>query len=820
MGSAVDKQNLTDLLGQYHQAGIGGVEICPIYGARGYEDRYIDFLAPRWMQMLEVTTARAKRLDMGVDMTTGTGWPMGGPNVSRDDASSNALLRRYEVAGGARLEQALPTDRLRCVWGISDKGEQIDLTGKAKDGKLDWTAPPGQWRIYVVAQVGPAQKVKRAAPGGEGSVLDPFSAAAVDRYLSRFDAAFASYHGRMPRAQFHDSYEYVGDWTNDLFRQFQSRRGYDLRTQLPALMGEGSQDVVARVQWDYRRTMAQLHMDYVRHWVDWCHRHGMLAREQAHGAPCNILDLYAAADIPETECYEGFAEENIPVHKCASSAAHGSGKNLTSAESFTWLDEQFQATLAQAKREADFLFLAGVNHIVFHGMPYSPKDAPWPGWVFYASVDFNPQGGLWRHLPAFCDYITRCQSILQSGKPDNDVLLYLPIEDLWHSPKHLLMPLKIGGGWMRSMPAYETAMFLWEQGYGYDEVSDAMLQNAVAKSGRVRLGGNDYRAIVMPRCRFVPAETRKQLQKLAQAGAAVIEQESSPQAMRQRLTAAGVEPETLAQFGIRFIRRSWDRGEYYFLVNGNRYAVSQWITLARPAKSVVILDPMFPGRRGVAAMHRDGQGRARVLVELQPGESCILRTFSRERVGGPPWNYWRTAGQGMDLDGTWNVDFVEGGPVLPAPYQTQTPSSWTGRGDADADRFAGTARYRIEFDRPGGEAWDWLLDLGDVCESAQVTLNGKPVGTLFAPPFAVHVGRYLRSGRNVLEVQVTNVAANRIADMDRRGIKWKIFQDPPNVMSIHHEPLDASDWPLRDSGLLGPVRLIPLSPLFREGGGG
>src|SRR5690349_19913675 len=52
LGSAVDKTNLTRLLTQYREAGLGGVEVCPIYGAKGYEDRFIDFLSPKWMEML------------------------------------------------------------------------------------------------------------------------------------------------------------------------------------------------------------------------------------------------------------------------------------------------------------------------------------------------------------------------------------------------------------------------------------------------------------------------------------------------------------------------------------------------------------------------------------------------------------------------------------------------------------------------------------------------------------------------------------------------------------------------------------------------
>src|SRR5947207_742997 len=83
----------------------------------------------------------------------------------------------------------------------------------------------------------------------------------------------------------------------------------------------------------------------------------------------------------------------------ASSAAHLTGRTLASSESFTWLGEHFQVSLADVKPAADFLFLSGVNHIFFHGIPYSPGDVQWPGWSFYASVNFGPNGGLWHDLP-------------------------------------------------------------------------------------------------------------------------------------------------------------------------------------------------------------------------------------------------------------------------------------------------------------------------------------------------------------------------------------------------------------------------------------
>jgi hypothetical protein len=188
----------------------------------------------------------------------------------------------------------------------------------------------------------------------------------------------------------------------------------------------------------------------------------------------------------------------------------------------------------------------------------------------------------------------------------------------------------------------------------------------------------------------------------------------------------------------------------------------------------------------------------------------VLRAFDRAPTGGAAWRYARPSGGAVAPRGRWSVDFVEGGPVRPASFAADSLAPWTGRGDADADRFAGTARYTLRFDAPAGAAagGDWLLDLGRVAESARVRLNGRDLGTLFARPFRVRTGP-LRARDNVLEVEVTNLSANRIRDLDRRKVEWKIFRDI-NYVNIDYRPFDASNWPVRTSGLVGPVTLTPV----------
>lgn len=860
MGSAVDEPNLTYLLEEYSRAGIGGVEICPIYGAKGYEERFVDFLSPEWMRMLAYTTAEAKRLGMGVDLTTGTGWPFGGPQVKEEAASMKVLCERYSASGGQVFEATVPKSsraRLICLIAAASDGRRVDLTAQVSAGKIRWEVPAGDWTIYELAGRRPVQKVKRAAPGGEGNVVDPYSVSALEEYLSAFDKAFAGFKGSVPRAHFHDSFEYFdADWTGDFLEEFRTRRGYDLRDYLEFLFGEDSSETAARVKCDYRQTLSDLHIAYIERWTQWCHRYGSLSRNQAHGAPAHLIDLYAAADIPETEIFRAVDPRQIPMLKMASSAAHLKGQTLSSSESFTWLKEHFLTTLADTKAAADFLFLSGVNHIFFHGIPYSPQDAPWPGWQFYASVNFGPGGGLWEDLPAFTAYLTRCQSILQDGKPDNEILLYWPIFDIWQDAEGLYLAFRIHNQeqWFYDTPFYKAAAGLWSKGYGYDIVSDRFLQKASVEGGRIVLGRNSFSAVLVPSCRVMPTETFQSLLNLAKQGGVILFDSALPSEVpglkdwqgRQKelkalaeslvfeketsagvracrrekgtillgedveamLRTAGIVRETCTDAGIQFVRRTHPEGHYYFLINQSEKPLEQWLSLGRPARSAVLMDPLNPERIGRAAV-REKNGQTQVYLQMAAGQSLILKTYSEEQAEGPVWTYSRPGSDAVGLEGSWAVEFLKGGPVLPKSRPVMQLGSWTSWGDEEAERFAGTARYTLEFEKPAVVADDWLLDLGKVCESARVRVNGREVGTVWTPPFVCRIGRFLQKGRNKLEVDVTNLAANRIRDMDRRQVRWKYFYDI-NLVNINYKPFDASEWPLRDSGLLGPVRLIAM----------
>ena len=819
--SAVDKENLTRELTSFAEAGLGGVEITPIYGAKGFEKRFIPFLSPQYVEMLAFTGAEANRLGLKVDMATGTGWPFGGPQVTAADA---------------------------------------ELQIEVKDGQL--VASPTKF------------KVKRSAPGGEGLVVNPYSTAALANYLKPFDAAFSNLPKGTINGQFHDSFEYKANWSSEFEAKFLAMHGYDLRDHATEFGGKGEPDTIARIKSDYRETLAALHLDYVRAWVDWAHKNGQVARNQAHGAPANLLDLYGLSDVPETEIF-GSLEYPIPgfrstpdelsynkpqplIARFASSAAHVTGKNLVSSETFTWLRQHFHEAPSQMKPELDQLFLAGINHVFYHGTCYSPSDAQWPGWLFYASTQYNDRNALWRDLGEGLNaYITRCQSLLQQGEPDTDVLIYWPIYDLWHNADGY--DIRFGmhdAQWITETPAGKLAQKLIDSGIQFDFVSDEQLQTLSVKNKSLQTkSGQHYRYLWVPPTKLMSSTTLKTLADLAATGAEVHFIDSLPtevpgngnltsrrselKVQIDRLASLKLQAQpglpsillkstaetSLSSSGLTFIRRKLGNDTLYFVVNLTGKPFNDSVSLATYNDHALLLDPRS-GKSGQASceavLHSTESVRKTSLgefvaftgaslsirLQLSPGESLFIRT-SDKKFSAPHWTYLQSNPSPVALTSPWSVTFLRGGPELPPAYKTTELKSWTEQG-GEAERFAGTARYETEFEIPAGiAADDWQLDLNDVRETARVFINGQQVDLLWSLPFRTKIGAFLKPGKNTLAIEVTNLSANRIRDLDTRKVVWKNFYEI-NFVNPHYEKLDASIWTIMPSGLLGPVTLTPL----------
>jgi hypothetical protein len=899
-GSAVNKADLTWNLQQYQQAGLGGVELTPIYGVEGYEKQFIDFLSPKWMQMFSFTLNESKRLGLGVDLANGTGWPFGGPWVKEDDASKTIFYKTYKINGGEQLTEAVEYKQegfirtannkpatfdqvLKPVWtnnnlqalaldqiqypgklplqtliAYSDKNETIDLTTKIDaNGKLNWTAPSGNWTLYALFQGLHGKMVERAAPGGEGYAIDHFSLQAATNYFKKFDASFKGYDISYLRSFFNDSYEVddargQSNWTPTFFAEFKKRKGYDLKTQLPALFGKDTPEKYSRVIYDYRSVIDELLLEhFTMTWKKWAGTKGKMLRNQSHGSPANTLDLYSVVDIPETE------GTDILRFKFATSAANVSGKQLVSSESATWLNEHFLSSWGDVKKAIDLYFLGGVNHIFYHGTEYSPKEAKWPGWLFYAAVHFQPTNPQWKDFHALNSYITRTQSFLQKGKPDNDVLLYYPIVDRYAEPGNVL--LQHFDGMERNFVNTDfehVSKWMVDKGYSFDFFSERQLQKFTNSGKNIISSGNVYRTILLPANKLITEKAFQQLVKLAQQGATILVYKNLPNdvpgfnqldARRKTfqqlisqlkfsksdnlqkaivgkgafmisddldvlLLAAKARKESYTENGLSVLRRKNAEGTMWLINNRTDKPFEEWIELNTNAAAIALFDAMN-NKKGLAKWRRNNKGAVEVLLQLQSYESIIVQSYATKKTG-EAFPYKESISQPQEIKGEWTINFLDGGPTLPAAIITTTLKSWTELGGDDVKNFSGTAKYSISFAKPTGNATSWLLDLGTVDETAEVILNGKKIATVIGPVFQCVIPASAMQSNNKLEIIVANLMANRIIYMDKNNLPWKIFYNT-NMPARKPENakkgiFTAADWKPLSSGLLGPVTITAL----------
>ena len=568
-------------------------------------------------------------------------------------------------------------------------------------------------------------KVKRAGLGGTGYMLDPFDLEALKLHVAQFDKWFGKAAQSVtcedlvrddstdeaadilvaarPRAFYHDSYEYYGA---------EPKKGQDV---------DESQLACFKV------------------WTDWCRENGYLTRNEAHGAPSNWLDFYALADIPETEMF-GKNDRDILISKFASSAAHVKGTKLVSAESCTWIDEHFCERPQEIKMFLDRLFLAGVNHVFYHGCCYSPVEAVWPGWCFYASLEMNPRNPIWREMGAMNKYVTRCQSLFQTWTPDNDIAVLWDPASFREKHKGEVARMTVHArDWFYGEKIGEVAKELYEAGYAFDYISPRMVKAGLAKK---------YAELVDPERFEIPSRARRM-----------------PFDVKSGLLAT---------------RWKKDGETAYFVVNTGTVARA----VVAGGKPYGVMNPLTGEIE--TARHE--------AIEVASGHSLFLVGDGFEVTTAAK----RTC-DGIALAGPWEVSPICGGPALPAPRKLDALVGW----ETFDDAFSGTMLYRTTFDMPNARPSS--LSLGDVREIARVRLNGRDLGVKFMPPydFAIPAGVLGEKG-NVLEVEVTNLGANRLRWNDLNGVDWKYFSDI-NMVGLDYKPLDASKWKPLKSGLVGPV---------------
>ncbi|WP_346860174.1 glycosyl hydrolase [uncultured Draconibacterium sp.] len=900
-GSAVNVGDLTANMQELEAAGFGGVEITPIYDVKGYEDQSLSFQSSEWMAIFDHTLKEGQRLGLGIDLANASGWPFGGPWIDAEHACKNVQLKSYSVKGGEKLKekvqfiqpaaaravghridisevkfpissntnlQELALDQvqfekplpLQTLMAFNKTGDVLELTDKvASDGTLSWEAPEGEWNLYAVFQGWHGKMVERAGTGGEGNVIDHFSEAAAKLFLADFDKNAKNSDLTGLRAFFNDSYEVDdarGDsnWTPLFFDEFKNRRGYDLKQYLPALFGNDTEENNKRVLCDYRETISDLLLDrFTKVWASWAESHQAIIRNQAHGSPANILDLYEASHIPETE---GTDPMRI---KMATSAGHVSGKPLIACEAATWLDEHFLANLSAVKQNLDNYLANGVNHIVYHGTPYSPIAEDYPGWMFYAAVHFAPTNSWWNDLKTVNRYVTNCQSFMQNSTPNNDILLYFPIYDAWTERSREILPHF--GGHTEELTK-ELSNQLIKQGYTFDYISDKQISKLTCQNNFIFSGNVKYKTILVPATDYIPLETMQKLMALAEAGATIIFEKELPNdvsgmsnlAARQKefrnlvesinfqtegkvssasqgagkivksanvpelLNSENIFAEGLAEAGLWFNRVIRPEGICYFISNWSGKNIDQWIRIQSSGKEAVLFDPMTE-EMGKATIKETTGTQSEVYLQLKPGETRILQWYSTA-VDAAEFPLWQSSNKVTELNTEWEISFTKGVPSLPESYKTSELKSWTEESD-ELQKFSGTATYKTTFKKPAENASTYALNLGKVHESAVVILNGEKLGTLVGPEFQINIQGDLLKDNNELEILVSNLMANSMIDLEKRGVQYKKFYNINFAAHVRENvgpdgTFTAIHWNPLESGLLGPVNLTPLTKLSVE----
>lgn len=854
-GPATVKPELRKELETMRNAGIGGVEIQPVYPlmlddpAKGIEN--YRYLSPQFLDDVGFANRTARSLGLRVDITLGSGWPYGGPKTTLALAAGKLKVAALPVDGTIPLPPALKDgESLVASFLVNGAPKSYDPSTAVK---LDSAtampsvgAGPHTVLYFIAGHTG--QQVKRAAFGAEGNVLDHFSRAAIDEHLNDVATPLINAFGNQPPyAVFSDSLEvYESDWTPQLPAEFLKRRGYDLIPHLPELVAGGTPQAEA-VRHDWGKTLAELvRENYLAPITQFAEQHRSLFRSQTYGEPAVTLADEAVPNLPEGE---GPQWRAFSFTRWATSASHLYDRNVTSAETWTWLHSPaFRATPLDMKAEADKMFILGVNQIVGHGWPYSPPGAGEPGWSLYAAAVFNAHNPWFPVMPDITKYLQRVSWLLRQGKPANDIAILLPEDDAQaaFTPGHVSVTDE-----MKKRITPELMSAILDAGYNIDYIDAATID---------KLGSIPYPVLVIPPTDRIPLATYRKIASYADSGKVIAigtlpslgpglkEQADSAaiaalsQSLFKSSGAKAINIKTVGQLpsvlhsvlrpdvdasgqaaGLGFIHRKLDASDVYFLVNTGNAAIDSQVQFRAHRSNIEVWDT-DSGRVLFVSRHNDTD---RVPLRLAPYESLIFVLTDRPSLSAAPSSLAATRAseaaekQIADLSSGWQIRFAGSSTAQPLADL----ASWTEI--AGKQFYSGEADYTRSFELPTGtqRGAQIFLDFGEgtptvdtrppnangthalldppIREAAIIYVNGKQAGSLWHPPYRIDISPFLKRGRNRIEVRVYNTAINMLAG-----------QPPRDYTALYakygkrFEPQDMDNLKPIPSGLIGHVRII------------
>jgi hypothetical protein len=652
------------------------------------------------------------------------------------------------------------------------------------------------------------------------------------------------------------------NWTPTLRAEFRKRRGYDFLPFLPTLAGRivDNRATSDRFLADFRKTIGDLAIDnHYRLFRDNAHRHGLQIHPESggpHAVPIDAQRCLGLDDAPMSEFWawswrHRIGDEDRFFVKQPASAAHTYGHPLVLAEGFTDIGPHWQERLCDNLKPAiDHALCEGMNLLVWHAFVCSPPEMGVPGQQYFAGTHFNPNSTWWSKSAAFLGYIDRCQFLLQQGLPVADVCYYYGD----HVPNFAQLrrsdPARVLPGYDYDVITEEALVarmsvrdgrLVLPDGISYRllvlpnhrSISLAVLRKLrdLVAAGATVLGPRPTEASGLQDYPKSDAEVARLAQEIWGRGPKKAQSIGTPgmgrvvadRTAREVLASdrilpdfeweAAIEPPpdesdshasriTHQDAALNFIHREAAGAEIYFVANRSNAWVDGRCTFRVAGKAPELWDPVT-GRRRFASAYEERGRRTVVQLEFAPCGSCFV-VFREPAASHPATARDNRLGlrPRAELPGGWNVAFD---PRWGAPVSAKFDSlvSWTARSEPGVKFYSGTATYTKTFDLPtglGAQGKRCWLDLGDVRELAEVRLNGKDLGIVWALPFRVEITDAVKAAGNALEIEVVNFWPNRIIGDASLPKEQRLTQT--NIRKL------TKDTPLMESGLLGPVHLM------------
>ena len=727
------------------------------------------------------------------------------------------------------------------------KVDVFDLTAKMRpDGRLEWTPPAGRWVVLRLGYSLTGAHNAPASPEATGLEVDKLNRSHVEAYLNHYLGLYKNTLGPLMGKRglqyvITDSWEAgVQNWTEDMITEFTKRRGYDPRPWLPVLTGRvvESAESSDRFLWDFRKTIGDLTTEYHYDQISASlHKMGMGRYTESHeGGRAFIgdgMEVKRNAEIPMSALWTPNRSSDEPPGygvdiRESASVAHIYGQNLVAAESLTayggaggawsWSPETLKPT-------ADTELAMGLNRFVLHTSVHQPVSDKVPGLSLGPFGQWFTRHETWAELAKpWTSYLSRSSFMLQQGKFVADVL-YFYGEDSNITALFGAKPPDIPAGYdfdfvnadaLQHRLAVENGRITTPSGMSYAvlalDANARLMSLPVLRKIRDLVGAGAVVAgakpVGSPSLSDDPAEFRSIAEELWGAeGHGLAYGKSRVQGDRtlaQALSALGVEPDMqytrpLADTKLLFVHRRLADGDIYWIDNRNKRVETLEASFRIQGKEA----ELWHADTGEAepAPYLIANGRTTVPLRLEPYEAVFV--VFRKPASFPAWampaNIETTLAV---LEGPWTVGF-QAGRGAPAQITLGALASWSENADAGVKYFSGTGAYAktiqapAEWFKTGARLW---LDLGDVKNLAEVSLNGRPLGIVWKKPFRIDVTAAIKPGANELQVKVTNLWVNRLVGDQQPGAEKKY--------TYTTQQFYRAGEPLLPSGLLGPVRIV------------